>query len=142
MTDRSTAAERGARSSGEFGCERCWPASAEKAQEARGALAVEAELVDEPHFRVTVRACRGCAQRFVSIFTEMIDWSGGDDSQCWTLMPITQAEASDLVGRGDSLTEASLRSLGPGRRSLIHDFPTGKPPRTGWRTGLDIGPHD
>ena len=125
----------------EFGCEACWPASAQDAQATRAALAVEAELVGEPHFRVTVRACRACAQRFVSVFTEMIDWSGGDDSQYWTLMPVTQAEASGLAGSG-ALTETLLNSLGRGRRSLFHDHPTGKPPRTGWGTGLQVGPHD
>lgn len=127
---------------GGFGCERCWPESASAAQEARGTLAVEAALVDEPHFRVTVRACRACAQRFVSTFAEMIDWSGGDDAQYWTLMPVTPVEASELLRAGASLDAATLGSLGRGRRSLIHDYPTGKPPRTAWGTGLDIGPHD
>lgn len=130
------------RAAGEFGCDRCWPSSAEAADAARSTLNVEAELVDESHYRVTIRACPRCSQRFVSLFTEMIDWKGGDDSQYWTLMPVTQAETADLVGRGGSLTEAALNALAGGRRSLFHDHPSGKPERTGWGAGVRVGPHD
>jgi hypothetical protein len=129
------------RAPGEFGCDRCWPSSAEAADAARRTLRIEAELVDESHFRITIRACPGCSQRFVSLFTEMIDWKGGDDAQYWTLMPVTQAETADLVG-GGSLSESALNTLAGGRRSLFHDHPTGKPARTGWGTGLWVGPHD
>jgi hypothetical protein len=132
----------GERHDGGFGCARCWPPSAEAAAAARGELAVQAEIVDEPHFRVTIRACRACSQRFVSVFTEMIDWSGGDDPQYATLLPITESEAADLVGRRGTLSEAALNALGSGRRSLYRDSPKGKPPRVAWGAGIRIGPHD
>ena len=125
-----------------FGCERCWPPSADAAWDFRRALTCEADLIDESHFDVTIRACRSCSQRFLSIFTEMIDWEGGDDPQYWTLLPITEVEAADLIRQGNSVTEQTLNCLGSGRRSLHHDHPKGKPPRTYWGTGILVGPHD
>ena len=125
-----------------FGCENCWPSSPEGADAASRALTREADLIDESHFHVMIRACRSCSQRFLSIFTEMIDWVGGDDPQYWTLLPITEVEAADLIRQGNSVTEQTLNSLGSGRRSLRHEHPKGKPPRTYWGTGILVGPHD
>ena len=127
---------------GNFGCERCWPATAEAAWEARDALTRAQELIEESHFHVMILACARCTQRFVSIFTEMIDWKDGDDPQYWTLMPITETEAADLVRRRDSLTEASLEALGRDRRCISHDYPKATAPRTYWATGISVGPHD
>jgi len=125
-----------------FGCEKCWPFSAEAADEAWRTLIPVVELIDESHFHVMIRECSGCSQKFISIFTEMIDWSEGDDPQYWTLMPITEDEAADLMRRGDSVTEEVLNSLGKGRRSLQHDHPKGKPTRICWGVGILVGPHD
>jgi uncharacterized protein YbaR (Trm112 family) len=125
-----------------FGCERCWPASANAAQDARRTLVREAELIDESHFHVMILACPSCRQRYLSVFTEMIDWDDGDDPQYWTTLPLTDAEAADLVRRRDSLDEATLNALGPGRRSLLHDHPKGVDARTHWGSGIFVGPHD
>src|ERR671932_749084 len=57
-----------------FGCELCWPADARAAWVARGGLTRLEGLVDESHFIVTILACPRCDQRYVSIFTETIDW--------------------------------------------------------------------
>ena len=92
-------------------------------------------LVDESHYIVSILVCPSCTQRFVSAFSETVDWTGGDDSQYWTLMPITAAEAVDLVQQGDSLTEAKLAALGPGRQALRRDYPTGQAPHIYWGTG-------
>ena len=56
------------------GCERCWPSEADAAWEARRKLACAVELVDESHFHVMILACPSCEQRFLSVFTETIDW--------------------------------------------------------------------
>jgi hypothetical protein len=125
-----------------FGCEGCWPAGAEAAWEARAGLDLVAELIDESHFHVTILACRGCAQGFVSVFTETIDWQDGDDPQYWTLLPITAAESADLVQQGDALSDTKLDGLGPGRRSLRLDHPKGAARRSFWSTGLFVGQHD
>lgn len=126
----------------ELGCERCWPRAADAAWEARRALTHVAELIDESHFHVMILACPRCAQRFVSVFTETIDWKDGDDSQYWTLLPITEAEAADLVKQRDSLTETKFNSLGPYRRSLRLDHPKAAPGRIFWGTGIFVRPHD
>lgn len=123
------------------GCERCWPPSAEAASAASRVLASEAELIDESHFHVTVLVCRACSQRFVSVFTELIDWVDSDDPQAWALVPITASEAAGLMS-GDAPTENQLDSLGTGRRSLRRDSPKGTPTRTFWSTGTLVGPHD
>lgn len=126
----------------DFGCEHCWPATPDAAWEARRALARASDLIDESHFYVNILACSRCTQRFVSVFTETIDWADGDDPQCWTLLPITDAEAAELVQRRRSLTEAQINGLGLERRCLQHDQPKGVVPRTSWLTGIRVGPHD
>jgi hypothetical protein len=125
-----------------FGCERCWPAAPDAAWEARGALDRVAELIDESHFHVMILACPGCAQHFVSVFTETIDWEDGDDPQFWTLLPITRTEATDLVQQRDSLTETKLDALGPGRRCLRLDHPKAAERRIFWSTGMFVFSHD
>jgi hypothetical protein len=126
----------------DFGCEHCWPANPDAAWEARRALAHEVDLVDESHFHVMILACGRCTQHFVSIFTETIDWADGEDPQYWTLLPITDAEATELVQRQGSVTETQLNALGPGRRCLRRDYPKSEAPRILWGAGISVGPHD
>jgi len=125
-----------------FGCDECLPERAEQAWTARNALARELELINESHFHVMTLACRACRQRFVSVFTETIDWDDGEDPQNWLLLPLTEAEAARLAARGDAVTEQELAALGPGRRALEHDHPKDGPARTFWSLGLFVGPHD
>ena len=126
----------------EFGCDLCWPADASAAWAARGGLTRLKELIDESHFIVATLACARCDQRYVSIFTETIDWGEGNDPQYWTLMPITGAEAEGLIQQGASLDETSLNALGRERRSLRRDHPKDEPPRVFWGSGILVGPHD
>jgi hypothetical protein len=125
-----------------FGCERCWPPSADAAQGARRTLTREAVLIEESHFNVMVRVCPSCSQRFVSVFTETIDWEDGEDPQYWMLLPLTISEAADLVQQGSSLTEATLNALGRGRKCLRHDHPKGEGTRSYWGTGIAVRHHD
>lgn len=125
-----------------FGCEHCWPPGATAAWEARSTLTHEAELIDESHFHVMILACHNCTQRFISIFTEMVDWANGDDAQYWTLLPVTEAEAADLVQQRETLTEALLEAVGCGRRCLRRDSPGGSAAHVFWGSGLLVGPHD
>jgi hypothetical protein len=126
----------------DFGCERCWPATPDAAWRARGGLAREADLIDEPHFHVMILACSVCPQRFVSVLTETIDWAGGDDSQYWMLLPVTDTEAAELAERRGSITEAQLNALGSERRCLRRDHPTAAAPRNSWGVGIWVGLHD
>jgi len=124
-----------------FGCKQCWPPWASAAWEAFLALPVEAELVDESHFAVAIRACAACGQRFVIVFAECIDWADGEDPQDWTVLPVTAAEATALAEAGAAI-EPALTALAPGRRSLCRDFPKGGRPRAHWGSGIRVGPHD
>ena len=90
---------------------------------ARSALGVASELIDESHFHVMILACPRCSQRFLSVFTETIDWADGEDPQYWTLLPVTEAEAAGVFGQRESLTETMIETLGPGRRCLRRAHP-------------------
>src|SRR4051812_4517171 len=126
----------------EFGCQLCWPAEAGAAWSARDGLARLQELIDESHFIVAILVCPRCDQRYVSIFTELIDWEAGQDPQYWTLMPITEAEADGLIQHETSLNEESLNALGRGRRCLRRGHPKTGPPQLFWARGVVVGPHD
>ena len=125
-----------------FGCDQCWPESAEAAWHARSGLTQIQELIDESHFHVTILACAECDQRFVSVFTETIDWTDGEDPQCWMLVPVTEAESRSLMQHRGTLTEPDLNSLGAGRRCLQRDHPKTSPARVLWRTGIFVGAHN
>jgi hypothetical protein len=126
----------------EVGCSRCWPTSAKAAWEARAGLRRLEELIDESHFHVMILACGDCEQRYVSIFTETIDWEDGEDPQYWSLLPITAGEADSLIQQRDSLSEMILNALGPGRQCLRRDHPKETGPRVFWGKGVFVGPHD
>lgn len=126
---------------GRFGCETCWPSDATQAWEARAGLQRVSDLIAESHFHVMILRCPECAQDFLSVFTELVDWVDGDDPQHWELLPITSTEAQDLIGRRRVLDEADLDRLGPGRRCLQRDYPKASKPRCTWTLGLIVGPH-
>ena len=126
-----------------LGCGRCWPPDADQAWEARRALSTVADLIDQSHYGVSIRACPECGQRFVDVFAETIDWAGGDDPQMTTVLPITAAEAAELLRQGEAVTEAALDALDPRRRCLLHLYPPASDgSRNAWRTGLVVGPHE
>ena len=125
----------------EFGCAICWPAAADKAWEAVLSLAIDAELVDESHFAVMIRACPECRQRFVSVFTETVDWVDSEDPQFWKVLPVTEQEVEQLSRARTDMTSA-LNALAPRRRSLCHDFPKGESPKEYWSSGILVRPHD
>lgn len=126
-----------------FGCDRCWPADAETAWSARSKLVRDTELIDESHFHILILSCKQCTQRFISVFTEMIDWKNGNDPQLWILLPITDSETASLIQNRDSISEDEIKALGKGRRSLLRDFPRdAKSPYTLWGSGIFVGSHD
>jgi hypothetical protein len=126
----------------QFGCERCFRTSAEAASEARRGFVQLARLVDESHLVVRILACPHCGQRCVSVFTEMIDWSSGDDAQYWSLLPLTLEESEQLLAQGEQVELRLIESFGRERCYLQVDFPTGKPKRVLWaERHLLIGPH-
>ncbi|MFI8458607.1 hypothetical protein [Kitasatospora sp. NPDC085464] len=118
----------------EFGCVKCYGGDAQAVWRGqREGFEHETDVVDGSRFAVDVRRCRGCSQRFVWIFTESVDWMGGDDSRHVTVMPLTAAEATGLtVG---TLRPLDLGALGRDRRRLDHDWPTGGPASLHWNSG-------
>ena len=125
-----------------FGCDACWPASADAAWAAGKALARERYLVDDSHYIVRLERCERCGQRFLSVFTEVISWTTGEDPQHWIVLPVTSSEAAELERLGSAVTEAAIRAIGPDRRSLRRDWPEGEEPSASWGVGIWVGFHD
>lgn len=126
-----------------LGCERCGAESADAAAENRPRLVLKTRLADESHFIVKLLTCPDCGQHWVSIFTEMIDWTQGDDAQYWTLLPVTKSESDELLAQGENVSTSRIEQIGSNRRYLQIDYPTGKEKRICWANGhLLIGPHD
>ena len=122
-----------------FGCEQCWPATADAAWEAQPRRITDVELVDESHFMVKLRSCPQCLQQFVSVFAETIDWDQGRDPQLWCVLPVMPAECAKLRMPGNAIL-SELRALAPTRRSLCHD--SADTSRSYWSCGMVIGPFD
>ena len=119
------------------------PADAPSAWQAVRGFTHLATPVDESHFSITVRACPRCGQRFVSVFAERVDWVDSEDPQCWSVLPVTAAEADDLIAGGADQAARSVESMGRGRRFLWADHPKDGPMTVSWRTRPPvIGPHD
>ncbi len=126
---------------GDFGCDKCWPLDANAAWAACRSMPTASEIISESHFSVRLRICASCGQGFLTVFTETIDWSGGEDPQFWTVIPVTAEQAGMLSGAPDEI-EMAIGSVPQNRRSLCHDFPRDGEPRSFWSTGISIGPHD
>jgi hypothetical protein len=119
-----------------FGCHRCYGADPEEvwAYYERG-LRIAHELVDEAHFIIQLRRCAECAQQFVWILTERVDWDGGEDAQRRNVVPVSPEEAQTLAESSD-LDPAFVASLVGDRRHLETDWPTGElEQRSEWATG-------
>jgi hypothetical protein len=120
-----------------FGCTACYGEDpAEALRHRRHGVKRDVVLVDDPHFIVAIGHCGECSQSYLSIFTEFVDWQGGDDAQYTTIVPLTGEETAALVGRGGDLDLRALGALGEGRRYLMSDWPTGaSEQRTRWANG-------
>ncbi len=121
-----------------FGCPQCWPADAAAAWGYRASLRPAEQLVDESHLIIGLRECPHCAQQFLSVFGEIIDWADGEDPQETVLIPVTPAEAEQC--RRDAV--GSISNLGTGRRSLHRVWPKGALAETKWAVGVWLPPHD
>jgi hypothetical protein len=118
----------------DFGCDACYGAHPEAVWEHFGdGVDPGPTIVDDSHFIVRIVRCRLCSQAFVRIFTEFVDWAGGDDPQYITIMPVTDAEAAALADGVIPVLRAG--KLGAGRRHLMSDWPSGHERRLAWATG-------
>lgn len=105
------------------------------------------DLIDESHRHVVLRRCP-CGQAWLSVFTELIDWSGGDDSQAWMHVPLDDAEAARLAGLvmpepRHTIDHAAWPELQRPRRHLRVLYPRGGERNCSWGEGaIPILPHD
>lgn len=125
-----------------FGCTICHPAGTDEAWEAFGKTEIDTRLIDESHFIVLLRKCVSCRQRFVSVFTETIDWELGEDPCFRTVLPITEEEATLLKSADIQNVESLLYSLDSNRQSLCRDWPRDGEAKNFWSRGIRPHPHD
>jgi len=117
--------------------------SVDAAEAAEGALAapVIEELRAGSHFDISLRRCR-CGADWLAVFTELIDFGGGDDSQAWTLVPLTVAAASRLRAVRP-VTEGDLVACLGQVRHIMRVWPRGGTLGVSWAEGpLIVLPHD
>jgi hypothetical protein len=107
----------------DFGCATCFGADAGALWSSRPWTTLT-RLIEDSHFGVTISGCPRCAQRFVRIFTEFVDWSGGDDAQHWDVLPVSEEEARELAAQGEDVSLTQIEALSDGRRHLQVDYPT------------------
>lgn len=124
-----------------FGCPRCFGHEADLAWSAARTTRLRA-LVEDSHFSLQLTAC-ACGQRFVTVFTERIDWEGGEDDQTWLVAPVTEQEAARLDATAPGDLPRAVTDTCQARRFLVRAFPTQGSLRAWWREGgFVIGPHD
>ena len=118
----------------DFGCDRCYGDDAEQVWN-DSPLGIETVLMDSSHFSLQLRRCSDCGQQFVWVFTEFVDWSGGNDPQYHDVVPVTDDEAETLR-RQRPLDLVAIGKLGVDRRCLRMNWPRDREhPRVFWATG-------
>jgi len=125
-----------------YGCPKCLPDSPDEAWEAGLKLRGRHALIDDSHFHVLIASCPSCGQPFLWVFSELIDWQSGDDSQGWALMPLTSAEEGELSSGNFFANGRSVYDLGEDRRSLWRIHPRGSDVGCSWGLGIPALPHD
>lgn len=99
-------------------------------------------LIDESHFIVRVMRCGVCGRAWLSVFTEAIDWTGGDDSQRWMYTPLGEEEVGairELSERAGGVSEADLMKFGTAARTLVRDWPSGQEETVEWKASSSNG---
>jgi hypothetical protein len=124
-----------------FGCDFCWPSDANLAYQALSALEIISYLIDESHYIVTTRSCPNCSQIFLTVFTELVDYIGGEDPQHRIVIPITADELVLLTQNPSGISQRTLESIGAGRRSHQFAHPSGQSVSVYWGTGVQVYPH-
>jgi hypothetical protein len=119
-----------------FGCEQCYGEDAHTVMEwCIKNLKTVKRIITDSHFGVSIRLCPNCQQQFVAIFTEFVDWTGGDDAQYFDIVPVTPVELAKIEQADRSLT-TDLGGLGSGRKHVASDWPTGETKRIYWKHGV------
>ena len=125
----------------EYGCKECWSSEASEAWQAVTSIPIQAYLIDESHYIVSIRVCPSCAQHYLQVTTETVDWNDGQDPISRTIIPIDDAERTELTS-SKPLDANVIERVGVGRQSLRFDWPKNQAPSTYWVTGIRVGDHD
>jgi hypothetical protein len=125
----------------EYGCEECWSSEAAEAWRAVRSIPIQAHLIDESHYIVSIRLCPSCSQHYLQVTTETVDWKDGEDPIYRTIIPIDDAERTELTS-SKRLDANVIEGVGVGRQSLKFDWPKNQEPSTYWSTGVRVGLHD
>lgn len=125
-----------------WGCAKCWEGEAESAVEKLNSLPGHALLLDESHLIIGTRRCADCGQRFVTIFTETIDWADGEDPQHRSYVPVSESELAQVTQADESAKYNLLLEMGRGRGTLEWDNPKSGIKKMHWSAGLFYRPHD
>ena len=124
------------------GCKQCWSSDANWVWEARSRLQKRLDLVDSAHLGVSLVACTQCEQSYLSVFTETINWRGGNDPVHWTLIPIMSVHAIEMAKRVKPVSESLLSDIcGKASSAQRYSSSSGES-RSYWGVGLQIGMHD
>ena len=125
----------------EYGCEECWSSEASAAWRAVTSIPIQAYLIDESNYIVSIRVCPSCSQHYLQVTTETVDWKDGEDPIYRTIIPIDDAERTKLTSR-ECLDADVIESVGVGRQSLKFGWLKNQEPSTYWGTGVRVGVHD
>ena len=125
----------------EYGCEKCWSSDASEAWTAVTSIPIQAHLIDESHYIVSIRLCPSCSQHYLQVTTETVDWKDGEDPIYRTIIPIDDAERTELTS-SKRLDANVIEAVGVGRKSLKFDWPKNQKPSTYWDKGVRVGVHD
>jgi hypothetical protein len=85
--------------------------------------------------------CPSCSQHYLQVTTETVDWENGEDPIYRTIIPIDDAERTELTSN-KHLDANVIESVGVGRQSLKFGWPKNQEPSTYWDTGVRVGVHD
>jgi len=125
----------------EYGCEECWSSEASEAWKAVTSIPIQANLIDESHYIVSIRVCPSCSQHYLQVTTETVDWKDGEDPIYRTIIPMDDGECAELTS-SKRLDANVIEGVGVGRQSLKFDWPKNQEPSTYWGTGVRVGVHD
>jgi hypothetical protein len=85
--------------------------------------------------------CPSCSQHYLQVTTETVDWKDGEDPIYRTIIPIDDAERTELTS-SKRFDANVIEGVGVGRQSLEFDWPKNQEPSTYWSTGVRVGLHD
>ena len=127
-----------------IGCATCFGDDADTALAHLRARPHDVRIVEDSHFMVRILTCERCAQPFVSVFCERIDWKDGNDPTETLYVPVSAAEADGLAAAGEAGAEQALCALSGPRRYLVRSWPADADEATVAFTNaaVHVPPHD